>query len=50
MGEKLLADLEHAHRAGEQTDQLGGLLEGVDVEGNDQALAHGAAFANQLEL
>jgi hypothetical protein len=50
MGEKLLADLEHANRAGEQADEVSGLFERVDIEGNDQALAHGAAFTNQFEL
>ena len=37
VGEELLADLEHADFAGEQSDQLCGLLQGVDIESDDQA-------------
>jgi hypothetical protein len=47
---ELLADLEHAHLAGEHADERLGLIESVDVESDDQTLAHGAAFTNQLEL
>ena len=35
---------------GKQTDQFFRLFEIVDVEGNDQSLAHGPVSTNQLEL
>ena len=50
MGKELLADLEHADFAGKQADQFFRLFEIVDVEGNDQSLAHGPVSTNQLEL
>ena len=50
MGENLLADLEHTDFTHEQLYEPLGLLQGVDVKGHDQALAHGTAFTYQLEL
>src|SRR3970040_1892149 len=50
MGEKLLADLEHAEFSGEQLHKPLGLIQRVDIKGDDQSLAHGTGFNHQLEL
>jgi hypothetical protein len=50
VGEKLLADLEHAEFSGEQLHKTFGLIQRIDIEGDDQSLTHGTAFTHKLEL
>ena len=49
VGEKLLADFEHADLMGQQPDELFDLVQIVDIEGDDDSIAHRSRGAHQLE-